>query len=1011
MRKIGRKKLSLAIMNVLNAGMVASLAAPMAYAQEATPATTSAQQTTPPFILAQAAPAPAQAPTTTAAQPQRIDRVEITGSRLPSPTLESTSPVNVISAQDIKWDGITNTSDILNQLPSAFADYGNNLSNGATGTSTVNLRNLGAARTLVLIDGRRVPAGSPSFWATDINAIPAPLIERIEVLTGGASAVYGSDAIAGVVNFIMNDHFEGVQATWNANGYNHQQNGGYGNLADRALTNPGQFKVPGDVGLDGQTQNFSMLLGGNFANGKGNATLFFQYRTEAAVTQGTRNFSACALSSSKGKPDLKCGGSVTNATGYFYDQATGNSFTIANAAGDVRPFLASDQFNFAPPNYFQRPTTSYGFNAFAHYDVFPNVRVYSEFDFFDTKTYAQIAPGGFFADFPIALRDTNPLLSQNFKDAFGVTPGHDGSAYIARRNVEGGGRAQDIGLEDYRYVIGAKGDLLDNTWNYNFWWQSGTNRLSQIQVNYFSKTRITRALDVVTDPATGLPVCASVLDKTDKNCVPWDVFHAGGVTPAALNYLGTNGFSNGFTSQSVVGFQVDSDLGAAYGWRTPWAKNGAAVAVGVERRVEKLVFNADSVLQESNLSGAGGPTPSVKGQYTVTEGYVEGRLPIMEQQQWAYLLSVNGSYRYSSYSTNQTTNSYGLGAEWAPVRDYKLRGTYQQAVRAANIIELFTPQGLNLFTFASDPCAGPTPTATLAGCVASGLDPSKFGSPGLTNPAGQGNFLQGGNAALKPETAKTYTIGLVATPLPNLSATVDYWNIDVRDEIGIIPSAQALAQCVTTGAFCNLIHRAPGSGSLWRSQEGFITGTNINIGAQKTDGIDLTLNYTQPIQDWGSVGANLVGTYLNTFKTTSIPGGGTYDCAGLFGVTCGTPLPVWRSKLRGTWNTPWYNTSLALTWRYFSSVKNDATSSNPLLTGRVDAPNAQLSAQNYIDVALSWSIDKTFTLYAGCNNVFDKDPPVLSSTIAGPPFGNGNTYPQVYDSLGRSLFVSVSAKF
>jgi outer membrane receptor protein involved in Fe transport len=985
MNKFGRKKLSLAVVNALGAGMVVGMAAPMAYAQQTTPATT------------------------TAATPQKIERVEITGSRLPSPTLESTSPVNVISAQDIKWDGITNTSDILNQLPSAFADQGSNLSNGASGTSSINLRNLGSNRTLVLIDGKRVPAGSPQFWATDINAIPAPLIDRIEVLTGGASAVYGSDAIAGVVNFIMNDHFEGVQVQWNANGFNHQQQGSYGDLAARAATNPSNFQVPGDVGLDGQTQNFNMLLGGNFANGKGNATLYFSYRQQAAVTQGTRNFSACALSSTA--TTLRCGGSGTNATGYFYDTATGNVFTVTNAAGDVRPFTANDQYNFGPPNYFQRPQTQYGFNAFAHYDVFPQVRVYGEFDFSDNKTVAQIAPGGVFFANPITLSNDNPLLSQNFKDAFGITPTNSATTYIGRRNIEGGGRYQDITLTDYRYVLGAKGDFLDNTWNYNFWWQSGTNRLSQIQGNYFSKTKVVRALDVVKDPVTGLPVCQSVLDGSDKNCKPYDIFHANGVTQDALDYLNTPGFSNGYTSQSVVGLQFDSDLGQAYGWRTPWAKNGAAVAVGFERRVEKLVFNASDVLQNADLEGGGGSVPNVSGQYTVKEAYVEARLPILEQQPWAYLLSVNGSYRYSDYSINQTTNSYGLGAEWAPVRDYKLRGTYQQAVRAPNIIELYTPNGLNLFNMGTDPCAGPTPSATLAGCVASGLDPSKYGSNGLKNPAGQYNFLQGGNAQLAPEKANTYTVGLVMTPLPSLSATIDYWNIDLKNQISTIPSAQALQQCVTTGAFCNLIHRDPTSGSLWRGDNGYVVGTNINVAAQSTDGIDFTLNYNQPIKDWGSVGVNLAGTYLNSFETTPIPGLGTYDCAGLYGVNCGTPLPVWRTKLRGTWNTPWYNTALALTWRYFSSVTIDSADGNPLLHGAYQQPNYSIGSQNYIDLAFSWMIDKNFTVYAGCNNLFDKDPPIISSTIAGPPYGNGNTYPQVYDTLGRNLFISITAKF
>src|SRR6266540_282981 len=191
MKRMHRKKLSLAVMNALNAGVVVGLAAPLAYAQQTPPA-----------------------------EPAKIEKIEVTGSRIPSPTLTSESPVNVISAQDIKYTGLTSTSDILSQMPNVAPDQGANLANGSTGTSNINLRGLGAQRTLVLIDGKRVPAGSPNYWPTDINAIPAPLIQRVEILSGGASSIYGSDAIAGVVNFIMNDHFEGVQFDWNYSGYN-----------------------------------------------------------------------------------------------------------------------------------------------------------------------------------------------------------------------------------------------------------------------------------------------------------------------------------------------------------------------------------------------------------------------------------------------------------------------------------------------------------------------------------------------------------------------------------------------------------------------------------------------------------------------------------------------------------------------------------------------------------------------------------------------------------------------
>ena len=180
--------------------------------------------------------------------------------------------------------------------------------------------------------------------------------------------------------------------------------------------------------------------------------------------------------------------------------------------------------------------------------------------------------------------------------------------------------------------------------------------------------------------------------------------------------------------------------------------------------------------------------------------------------------------------------------------------------------------------------------------------------------------------------------------------------------------------------------------------------------AQSTSGIDLTLNWNQPITDYGSVGVTFIGTWLDNFITEPIPGLGDYDCAGLYGTTCGTPLPVWRSKLRGTWNTPW-NVNLALTWRYFSSVDIDATSSNPQLAGDYNDQNKSIGSQNYFDLAVAWNIDKNWVLYAGANNIFDKDPPIVESSIAGPPYGNGNTYPQVYDTLGRNFFLSITAKF
>jgi iron complex outermembrane recepter protein len=463
----------------------------------------------------------------------------------------------------------------------------------------------------------------------------------------------------------------------------------------------------------------------------------------------------------------------------------------------------------------------------------------------------------------------------------------------------------------------------------------------------------------------------------------------------------------------VVGLTIRSDLGEAYGWRTPWATDGLGVAFGLERRVEKLNLQPDSALATNSLSGFGGPVIPSSGQYTVIEPYVEARLPIMEEKPWAYLLNVSASYRYSNYYTNsQTTNSYGLGGEWAPVKGYMARGSYQQASRAPNVIDLFLGTGFNLFSFDSDPC-GPTGTATLAQCLRTGLPANLYKNELLDNPAGQGNYLQGGNTSLVPETSKSYTFGIVLTPLPKFNGSLDYWNIKVDNAIGQVAPALSLTNClngVMTSSFdfCKFIHR-DARGTLWTA--GYIDGTNLNLGQLKTNGWDVSLNYVYDLpKTWGSLLFSFLGTYVKEFIVTPIPGLGSYNCAGLFGTTCGNPQPHWRNNLRLTWSTAW-NWDVSVNWRYFAETSLDATSGNPQLSGDFSTVDAKIPARNYWDLAASWNIDKNWTLRGGVNNILDQDPPIISNTISGPPFGNGNTYPGVYDCCGRTLFISVTAKF
>jgi iron complex outermembrane receptor protein len=951
---------------------------------------------------------------------EKVERIEVTGSRIPSANLDSTSPITTIDAAAIKTDGLRSVENLLNNLPQVFAAQGATIANDSTGTATVNLRGLGATRTLVLVNGRRLPAGSPRTFAADLNQIPAPLIKRVEILTGGAGSIYGSDAVSGVVNFIMNDRFEGVQVDTSYSFYNHDQNGGP--VADmiraRAISNPREFKIPGNKSADGKIGDVSLLMGSNFANNKGNATVFFNYKKEEPLLQSERDFSACSIGNATSAaaatingiafgPGFRCGGSGTSFPGRFLNLVTGANLTVADAAGTTRPWVgANDQYNFGPLNYFQRPSERYQFNAFVNYDLNDSMKLYSEFSMHDDRTVAQIAPSGAFgfdASGANAIRCDNPLLSASWRAGLGCTgtTGVANDLFIFRRNVEGGGRQDDIRHTSYRMVIGVKGDL-GKSWGYDAYAYDGKVVYQQTYKNDFSTTRIGLALDVVRD-GSGNIVC-----RSGPPCVPWNIWSLGGVTPAALNYVQTPGFQKGFTEQKVQGVTLNGDL-TDYGFKSPSAKNGVGVAFGLERRVERLQLDTDTAFSTGDLAGQGGPTIGLGGSYTVNEVFAEVRAPLIEGGQFAELLSINGSWRNSDYSTGPRTNAYGFGLEWAPIKELRTRASYQKAVRAANVIDLFTAQGVALFDLAVDPC-GPSRTSTLAQCQRTGITAAQYGSAVLDSPAGQYNYIQGGNANLKPEESESYTIGAVFQIGRNFSGSLDYFSIEVDKTIGSAPPGTILRQCLDTGRadFCSLIQRDR-VGTLWATPAGFITATNQNLGRLTTKGFDINLDYFYKLPAYGALKFNLTGTYLTENKQEPIKGLGEYDCKGLHGASCGVPSPEWRHKFRTTWETPW-NFDLALTWRHIGAVDQEGTSSSPLLRNTAIAPaDRTLGKRDYFDLAGSYNVTKKITVRAGINNLFDKDPPL--SGLVGAGFGNGNTYPQVYDALGRRVFVNLTARF
>jgi iron complex outermembrane receptor protein len=956
--------------------------------------------------------------------------IVVTGTRIPQPNLSSASPITVLNNAEVKLQGTARTEDIINSLPQSFAAQGSNISNGATGTATVNLRGLGSRRTLVLVNGRRLMPGDPRSPVADINFIPALAVDRIDVLTGGASSVYGADAVSGVVNFVMDTKFEGIRMDAQYSFFDHMNNddvGGY-----QAANTARGFTVPTGHTADGGTVDASLVIGAGFDDGHGHITAYATYRRQHSVLQRDRDYSFCSLAdrtpaqaATLGR-NFNCGGSGTSANGTFLTNV--GTFQV----GSNRSFIpGSTPFNFGPYNYYQRPDERYTFGAFADYEISSALHPYMEAMFMDDRSVAQIAPSGDFGN-TTTINCDNPLLSAqqrsivcspaNLVGANGKATGtptvfidqngnpyFQGVVYPLRRNVEGGGRRDDLQHTDYRIVAGMRGDL-GGGFSYDASYQYGRVVFAQTYFNDFSVTRLNRALDVVTGPG-GTPVCRSTLNGTDPNCVPYDIFAPGAVTPAALAYLQTPGFSRGNTQETVATASVTAQLGE-YGLQTPWANHGLAINVGGEYRKEALEFNTDQAFSTGDLAGQGGATIGVSGQYHVKEAFTEVQLPIVEDRPFFQLLELRGGYRYSKYqvaANSFSTDTWKIEGEWAPVRDIKFRASVNRAVRAPNIVELFAAQSVAL-DGSTDPCAGATPSATPAQCALTGVTAAQYGTV-RANPAAQYNGLQGGNPNLTPEKSDSLTAGIVLQPrwLPRFALSVDYFNIRVKNSIGPLGADVIISQCIATGQpfYCSKVHRGNG-GTLYLSPNGYIEDINVNAGGLSTRGIDINGSYTQPLPSgWGSLAFSMVGTYLKSLKVNP-DGNVVYNCAGYFGAQCGTPNPEWRHKLRITYTAPG-GIGLSGQWRYFSKVDRDVLSPDTdLASAARTAGSDHIKAQSYFDLVLTARIGDHYQFRLGANNVFDRLPPVLTTPA---PFGNGNTYPQVYDSLGRYIFAGVTLDF
>ena len=1012
---------------------------------------------TPQSVRILAASAAAQSPLGPAESQPTAPEVFVTGSRIPVPAnITATSPLQVVTAYDILLSGYTDTGDVISVLPQMITNSGADDGSRSSpisnlGTTTADLRGLGPQRTVVLINGRRLGVGDPNtvnaYPAPDLNQVPLPMVERVEVLTGGAAATYGSDAVAGVVNFILRDHVQGVQIDGQVGSAEHTQHDKYLQGVEAAAG----IAPPVGTTLDGFTRDLSVLAGTAFPDDRGQITGYFIYHAQNAVHGSDRDFSNCAAFSTNSltgvptQPGITCFGSrnsnqfVANAGVYA---VVGSQFVPWPAAGSMPPAI----FNYTPYLTTQRQDTRYQAGLLAHFDFNPFARPYFEFAYMDDNALAELAPSGLFeannyttADGAYLVNCSNPLLSAE-EAAILCTPAqiaadkaHPGSANadvdIGRRNIEGGGRFGTYEHRNYRGVVGLDG-VIGGAWNYDvyaLYYYTSTFNVATNSLNYAA---IDKALQVTTDQG-GHAVCIS-----GGNCVPYNIFTTGAVTPRQLAYLYAYASDDGSNSEQIVHGDFTGQLGS-YGLIAPWAREGIALNAGAERRTESLRFAPDAAERSGDLAGSGGAAVAIDKSVSVNEGFLEVRVPLAQNQPLARDLTIGGGYRYSVYTTAGAANTYRFDLQYAPLADMRLRASYNHVVRAPNLIELYTPVSYGVaYTVSTDPCAATNGGATraaasLAACLHTGITAAQYGNGIGTAVGGTSSIpqcvgvcgaLSGGNPGLAPERADTWSLGVTLTPaaIPTLTGSIDYFHIDLKGAIATVPASVTLQQCLATGdpTWCSQIVRTP-AGALSGANVaggGYILQTDTNTGTALVSGIDLQMNYSQPLAPrWGVLTASLIGSWLQHNSSTPYRSAPSYDCAGLFGLSClnGSVSPTWRHNLRVTWETPW-NAQFSAQWRFIGHTSFDNNSSQiPLQNqeeGFYDPVLTHIPNYSYLDLTAVWAVTRHVQLHAGVNNLFDKDPPFLPADVVGGNLSGINTFAP-YDTLGRYIYMGFRATF
>lgn len=927
--------------------------------------------------------------------------IVITGSRIRRDVKDSPAPVATVTAADIRTTGSQQITDVVNQLPALAITQTNQTSNlaGNAGINALDLRGMGTQRTLVLVDGRRQVPAIPGTSAVDLSNVPSSLVERVEVVTGGASALYGADAVAGVANFILKRNFKGLESNFRYNGstrndmhlYGFDLLGGTNFAENRGNVTFYAFFDSQPKGIDGADRPWTAqgfpYYGRATSTDKytiydGNYSI---YSSDSAQVILNKQLYAVAANGTLRAPNLGPKGFVNPVT-----------INLANAGQALGTLLAGDgsEYHGRYDGWLLAvPFERFSSRISSHYDFSSAFRLFGNASFARNTANAAYAPlTGFGYD---AVPSDSPFITAQMRAAAGGTV-PAGGINFARRVMEVGTPETQYRRKTFQGIIGAEGDfrLLAHPWNYVAYYSYGRSEQQVRDFNATSYPRWYQGLDSTTD-AKGNAVCRSTLDEPGNGCVAINPFVR--LTPAMINYIQyTSSWAKSEMTQQVASAYISGGLFDLPG--------GAVQAViGAEYRKEHndigvaAEYDVDSPRYNPTLGVTAMP---LVGKYDVKETYGELHVPILRRMRFFDSLSIDGAVRLSDYSTAGRTTTWKAGGEWAPIRDVRFRGTYGQAVRAPNIGELFTASSIGGM-WITDPCNSYNLANRISRTQYTAANCAKLAPTDLANYWVYRDIISKGNLALKPETARTLTVGAVVEPrfIPGLSLSVDYYDIDLRNAIDAFGAQTIINKCVDqpslTNVFCSLVTRGVGNNLT------SVITQKLNLAQYLTRGIDLGLVYSLDLDRLG-LGANagklsITANYARLLNRRYTLDPSDLDTRteyrGVFG------SPTWKgvvrtSYTRANWGTTW-------TLRHFSPMR-----ASTIITAEKYDP-AYTSNIFYNDFFAYVRLNRHIDLSGGLNNAFDRKPPRIPGAEAGGANFELSYQAGVYDVVGRTFFVGV----